>query len=240
MNPPPGIFALALSSNHCTLCKSKRGFPRRLSSKETACQCRRHSFYPWVRKTPWRRKWQPTPVFLPGEFHGQRSPGGYSPWGRKESDRTERTDMVLSHSVLSYSETPWIVACQAPLSMEISSQEHSSGLLFSSPGDHPDPGVKPVSPACPASVGRFLPLSQLGRLRVSLTHGFGRNDIFFVGSHVYTGLAKKFRFFCEMLQEISNKHFGQPKMLAFLEPKTTVLEGTLSAWEDLTSERTYP
>ena len=163
VNPPPGIFALALSSNHCTLYKSKRGFPRRLSSKETACQCRRRSFYPWVRKTPWRRKWQPTPVFLPGEFHGQRSPGGYSPWDRKESDRTERTDMVLSHSVMSYSETPWIVARQAPLSMEISSQEHSSGLLFSSPGDHPDPGVKPVSPACPASVGRFFTTEPPGK-----------------------------------------------------------------------------
>ena len=46
-------------------------------------------FNPWVRKIPWRRKWQPTPVFLPGEFHGQRSLVGYSPWGCKESDTTE-------------------------------------------------------------------------------------------------------------------------------------------------------
>ena len=44
---------------------------------------------PWVGKIPWRRKWQPTPVFLPGEFHGQRTLAGYSPWGRKESDMTE-------------------------------------------------------------------------------------------------------------------------------------------------------
>ena len=43
----------------------------------------------WVRKIPWRRKWQPTPVFVPGESHGQRSLAGYSPWGRKESDTTE-------------------------------------------------------------------------------------------------------------------------------------------------------
>ena len=41
----------------------------------------RHEFDPWVRKIPWRRKWQPTPVFLPGKSHGQRSLGGYSPWG---------------------------------------------------------------------------------------------------------------------------------------------------------------
>ena len=40
-------------------------------------------FYSWVRKTPWSRKWQPTPAFLPGESHGQRSLVGYSPWGCK-------------------------------------------------------------------------------------------------------------------------------------------------------------
>ena len=44
------------------------------------------------REDPWRRKWQPTPVFLPGESHGQRSLAGYSPWGRKESDVTEATE----------------------------------------------------------------------------------------------------------------------------------------------------
>ena len=44
---------------------------------------------PWVRKIPWRREWLPSPVFLPGEFHGQRSLAGYSPWGQKELDVTE-------------------------------------------------------------------------------------------------------------------------------------------------------
>ena len=43
-----------------------------------------------IRKIPWRRKWQPTPVFLPGESHGRRSLVGYSPQGRRESDTTER------------------------------------------------------------------------------------------------------------------------------------------------------
>ena len=38
---------------------------------------------PWVGKIPWRREWLPTPVFLPGEFHGQRNLVGYSPWGRR-------------------------------------------------------------------------------------------------------------------------------------------------------------
>ena len=46
-------------------------------------KCRRHGFYPWVRKMPWRRKWQPTSVFLPGESHGQRRLVGYSPWGHR-------------------------------------------------------------------------------------------------------------------------------------------------------------
>ena len=41
-------------------------------------------------KIPWRRKWQPTPIFLPGKFHGLRSLVGYSPWGCKESDTTEQ------------------------------------------------------------------------------------------------------------------------------------------------------
>ena len=60
---------------------------------ETNCQCRRHrtrrpEFDLWVGKIPWRREWQPTPIFLPGEFHGQRSQVLYSPWGYKASDMT--------------------------------------------------------------------------------------------------------------------------------------------------------
>ena len=67
------------------------GFPCAASGKGSTCQRRRHkrrAFYPWVGKIPWRRAWQPTPVFLPGKSHGQRSLVGYSPWGRKESDMT--------------------------------------------------------------------------------------------------------------------------------------------------------
>ena len=58
------------------------GSPGGTSGKEPACQCRRHKrcgFDPWVGKIPWRRTWQPTPVFLPGESHGQRSLVGYGP-----------------------------------------------------------------------------------------------------------------------------------------------------------------
>ena len=57
-----------------------------LCGKESSCKCRRHrrcGLDFWVKKIPWRRTWQPTPVFLPGEFHGQRSLVGYSPWSQR-------------------------------------------------------------------------------------------------------------------------------------------------------------
>ena len=72
---------------------SEPGVPGGASGKESTCQCTRHrrcGFNPWAGKINWRREWQPTPVFSPGKFHGQRSMAGYSPWGRKESDMTER------------------------------------------------------------------------------------------------------------------------------------------------------
>ena len=70
------------------------GFPGGASGKEPTCQCRRHKrhmFFLWVRKIPWRRSWQPTPVFLLGKSHGQRNLVGYSPWGWKESDTIKAT-----------------------------------------------------------------------------------------------------------------------------------------------------
>ena len=54
-------------------------------------------FNPWVGKIPWKRKWQPTPVFLPGESHGQRSMVGYSPWGGKELDTSEQLTHIHTH-----------------------------------------------------------------------------------------------------------------------------------------------
>ena len=71
------------------------------SGKEPTCQsrtCKRCRFDPWVGKIPWRRVWQPTPVFLPRESHGQRSLVGYSPWGHKESDMTERLSTHSQHA----------------------------------------------------------------------------------------------------------------------------------------------
>ena len=67
-------------------------FPGGANGKEPICQCRKwksHGFDPWVEKIPWKRAWQPTPVFLPGKFQGQRSLVGYSPWGHKLLDTIE-------------------------------------------------------------------------------------------------------------------------------------------------------
>ena len=62
----------------------------KISSRPERC-----GFDPWIGKVPWRRKWQPAPVFFPGKSHGQRSQAGYSPWGREESDMTEHTHRDL-------------------------------------------------------------------------------------------------------------------------------------------------
>ena len=59
------------------------GLPSWSGGKKSACKCRKCEFYSWVRKIPWRRKWQPTPVFLPRKSHGQRSLVGHSVWGCK-------------------------------------------------------------------------------------------------------------------------------------------------------------
>ena len=72
------------------------GLPRGRSGKESTCQyrrCKRCGFYPWAREIPWSRKWQLTPVFFPGKFHGQRRLAGYSPWDCKEWDMTRWLSM---------------------------------------------------------------------------------------------------------------------------------------------------
>ena len=76
--------------------------PRWCSGKESACKCRRHNrgrFNSWVRKIPWSRKWQPTPVYLPEKFHGQKSLSGYSLVGRKGLDTIEHTCAYLCTSL---------------------------------------------------------------------------------------------------------------------------------------------
>ena len=67
-----------------------RDFLTGSEGKSICLQCGRPGFDPWIGKIPWRRKWQPTQVFLPGKSHGPRSLAGYGPWGRKELDTTEQ------------------------------------------------------------------------------------------------------------------------------------------------------
>ena len=79
-------------------------FPGGANGKESICQSRRYKrcrFDPCVGKIPWRRKWQPTPVLLPGKSHGQRSMVGYHPWGRRKSDTTEQLSMWIVFYLLS-------------------------------------------------------------------------------------------------------------------------------------------
>ena len=86
-----------------------------LSGKESTCQSRRYGFDPWVGKIPWRRKWQPTPVFLPGKFHGQTSLVGYSPWGFKRVGydlATEQQQNECSFAILNYAKSSLPVLCK--------------------------------------------------------------------------------------------------------------------------------
>ena len=94
------VWSLALPQydldNYCHLSVLGTG------SKESACNAEdvRLGFSPWVGKIPWRRKRLPNPVFLPGEFHGQRSLAGHRPWGHKELDTTKQLTHTLSAYVL--------------------------------------------------------------------------------------------------------------------------------------------
>ena len=95
LSPGLMILSLIISANYLPAffffflpCKIS---PWWLSGKESACQCRRPQFDPWVGKIPWRSEWPSTPVFLPGESYGQRGLAGYSPQSPKESGTTEAT-----------------------------------------------------------------------------------------------------------------------------------------------------
>ena len=114
----------------------------------------------------WRRKWQPTPVFLPRESQGRGILVGCRLWGRTESDTTEATYQQLR--------PPWTVAHQAPLSMGFFRQEYWRVLPLPSPGDLPNPGIKPISPVLQADP---LLLSHVGGLTQPL-----RGDAVCVGT----------------------------------------------------------
>ena len=84
------------------------GLPWWLGQLRIHLQCTRPRFNPWVGKIPWKMEWLVTPVFLPGEFHGQRSLASYSPWGCKELDMTERPTLSLSHLTMTIFIVEWM------------------------------------------------------------------------------------------------------------------------------------
>ena len=112
------------------------GFPGGTRGKEPACQYwihETHRFNPWVGKMPWRRAWQPTPVFLPGESRGQKSLVGYSLWGHKESERTEITLQECSEHPNTANIRRWIawrMACEPWGRFLLSVYCFVVGLLF--------------------------------------------------------------------------------------------------------------
>ena len=120
----------------------------------TIRRCRRRGFDPWVRKNPWRRKWQPTPVCLPGKFYGQRSLAGYSPWCCKESDMTEyicitvMSKGLLIHSGNSHFPDPFTVLSSVQFSHSVVSDSLRLHELQHArpPCPSPTPGVHSDAP----------------------------------------------------------------------------------------------
>ena len=95
--PQTGLPVLALHSSSyrwndgwCSYLRILTEIPGGSDGKASACNAEDPGSIPGSGRSPWRRKWQPTPVLLPGKFHGRRSLVGYNPWGRKESDMTEQ------------------------------------------------------------------------------------------------------------------------------------------------------
>ena len=136
--------------------------------KRISLPSKRPEFDPWVRKNPWERNWQPTPVFLPGKSQEQSSLAGYSPGAAKSWTWVSAHTCTLCCCGVTKSNaqlfaTPWTVACQPSLSMGSPRQEYWSGLSFPSPGDLPNSGIKPKSPVWQAD---SLPLSHQGSPKI--------------------------------------------------------------------------
>ena len=101
------------------------GLPWWLRWWRICLQSRRVGFDPWVGKIPWRRGWLLTPIFLPGEFHGQRSLAGCSVGGRKESDTTEAIYVARTQAGWLYAclTLPVTAVCDAPIASHLQLQE---------------------------------------------------------------------------------------------------------------------
>ena len=103
-----GVSERRVKGGNRRLTGQSLGSPPSAQQSRIHCQCTRLRFNPWVRKVPWRRKWQPTPVFLPGKSPGQRHQAGYSPWGCKELDTTER---LQTHTHIFSNQSSSVATC---------------------------------------------------------------------------------------------------------------------------------
>ena len=135
------IFLLAWLTSINFYCQSTQApflLPRWLGGKESACQCRKCRFDSWSGKILCRRKWQPTSVFLPGKFHGQRSLAGYSPWGCRAGQVWAHTHAGASNiSNVKYLFLPRLSAVGYTnlfhsLSLEVSERTAHALLIFGS------------------------------------------------------------------------------------------------------------
>ena len=96
------------------LCKIEINMESVQLSRWRQCRrCKSHRFNPWIRKIPWRRKWQLTSLFLHGKFHGHRNLVGYIPRGRKESDTTDHA-CIAQHMESVLEETPSLLTITMP------------------------------------------------------------------------------------------------------------------------------
>ena len=152
-------LALISASDHSSWSTVLSGLPRWLSGKESNSQCRRHRFDPWVRKIPWRREWQPLPVFLPGKSHGQRSLVGRIPWGHKSW--TQLSMHCFIHNIpliFGPQEIPWSQPRPAVLPMQFKPCSNMIPKLFIHYSENtPSAPVKLTQAPAFHPYGSFLP-----------------------------------------------------------------------------------
>ena len=136
-------------------------FLRWLSGKESTYQYNRHGFDPWVKKIPWRRKLQPTPVLLPGKSHRQRNLQGYSPWSHRVRRDWATEHAHTWHLTLNRSRNKFLIPPSKPTSSNISTLQPSPvSCSIPNPAILLDPSFKNLIPCRVFQEIRFTVLSD--------------------------------------------------------------------------------
>ena len=166
---------------------SRMGFPGGSVIKNPPADAGDQNLIPGSGRSPGEKKRQPTPIFLPGKSHGQRSLAGYSPWGCKKvgnhlatkqhnnnnheqcntgKSGKQHSAVLTDFSCVRFFATLWTVAHQAPLSTGFFRQEYWSGFPFPSPEDPPDTGIEPTCLMSSALAGGLFTTSTTWEVRV--------------------------------------------------------------------------